>query len=291
MAFTPSQPTWLRAVVEDMNLAWSTAGRLVVWVPSSHEVAAIEPSINTPMTTTQSMSAPFRRCGWDVAKALGGPSVDISDGCRDSRSSGGGGGESHGCSSEGPSVPCGMVAHHTDGFGGCRIGSLSWRLAFYHVAVAPPGDDDTWCAISDSALPIAEVTEWANRPDCGAVVTFIGTARDHSADRPGVSELTYEAYEDQAVARLGQLVAELRRRWPDVVRAALVHRVGTLAVGDAAVVVAVSSPHRDAAFEAARFAIDELKATVPIWKREVWEGGQSWGLEAQHLRAVGEGPP
>lgn len=156
--------------------------------------------------------------------------------------------------------------------------------------VLPPAVGDSWCALSDVALPVAEATEWVTRPDCGAVVAFVGTARDHSADRPGVRELTYEAYEQQALARLDALVAETRRRWPDVGRVALLHRVGTLAVGDAAVVVAVSAPHRGSAFDAARYAIDELKETVPIWKREAWDGGESWGLEAQHLRSVGEGP-
>ena len=70
-------------------------------------------------------------------------------------------------------------------------------------------------------------------------------------------------------------------------RVALLHRTGVVALGDAAVVVAVSAPHRGEAFEAARFAIDELKRTVPIWKRESWDGGESWGLEAQHLTDVG----
>jgi molybdopterin synthase catalytic subunit len=68
---------------------------------------------------------------------------------------------------------------------------------------------------------------------------------------------------------------------------ALLHRVGVVDIGAAAVVVAVSAPHRGEAFEAARFAIDELKRTVPIWKRESWAGGSSWGLEAQHLTDVG----
>ena len=120
-------------------------------------------------------------------------------------------------------------------------------------------------------------------PDCGAVVQFSGTARDHSTDRPGVDLLQYEAYENQVEPRLDAIVAEMRRRWNDLGRVALLHRVGPVAVGDPAVVVAVSSPHRDAAFEAARFAIDTLKTTVPIWKRERWQGGESWGLEAQHI--------
>ena len=123
-------------------------------------------------------------------------------------------------------------------------------------------------------------------PECGAVVQFSGTARDHSVDRPGVDLLEYEAYEEVVEPRLGAIASEMRRRWDDLGRIALLHRVGPVAVGDPAVVVAVSSPHRDAAFEAARFAIDTLKATVPIWKRERWQGGESWGLEPQHIARV-----
>ena len=126
-------------------------------------------------------------------------------------------------------------------------------------------------------------------PSCGATVTFTGTARDHAEGRPGVHRLEYEAYEGPAVARLQALCAEARARWPVVGRVALLHRTGVVELGDAAVVVAVSAPHRGDAFEAARFAIDELKRTVPIWKRESWDGGESWGLEAQHLTDVGGG--
>jgi molybdopterin synthase catalytic subunit len=101
-----------------------------------------------------------------------------------------------------------------------------------------------------------------------------------------VDRLEYEAYEAPALARLNALLAELRARWPAVARVALLHRTGVVELEDAAVVVAVSAPHRAEAFEAARFAIDELKRTVPIWKRERWSGGESWGLEAQHIAEV-----
>lgn len=155
--------------------------------------------------------------------------------------------------------------------------------------IAPPSGDD-WVALSSADLPADEAARWAVRADCGAVVTFMGTARDHAEGRPEVHGLEYEAYEEQAVARLAAVAAEARRRWPVIGRVALLHRVGTVDIGAAAVVVAVSAPHRGDAFEAARFAIDELKRTVPIWKRESWAGGSSWGLEAQHLTDVGRGP-
>ncbi len=149
-----------------------------------------------------------------------------------------------------------------------------------------PSEGDDWIALVEAPLPLDAASAWAVRPDCGAVVTFSGTARDHSEGRPGVSVLEYEAYEEQAVERMAELAAEARRRWPAVGRLVLIHRVGRLEVGESAVVVVASAPHRSEAFDAARFAIDALKQTVPIWKREVWDGGESWGLEAQHLVSV-----
>lgn len=156
----------------------------------------------------------------------------------------------------------------------------------------PPGESDSWLGLSTQTLPVDAATTWATRPDCGAVVTFCGTARDHAPGRPGVVALEYEAYESQVVPRLAELDAELRVRWPAARRVVMLHRVGEVPIGEAAVVVVVSSAHRDAAFEAARFAIDALKATVPIWKRESWDGGESWGLGSQELgeaAAFGDG--
>jgi len=153
--------------------------------------------------------------------------------------------------------------------------------------IAAPRAGDVWVALSHEPLPVAEASQWVTLPSCGAVVTFTGTARDHAPGRTGVHRLEYEAYEEQAVVRLAAVAAEVRARWSEVGRVALLHRTGVVALTEAAVVVAVSSPHRAEAFEAARFAIDELKRTVPIWKRESWDGGESWGLEAQHLSDVG----
>lgn len=148
-------------------------------------------------------------------------------------------------------------------------------------AAAPEIDD--WVALTSEPLPVSEASAWVVRPDCGATVTFTGTARDHAPGRPGVHRLEYEAYEEPALARMRALISAARARWPTLGRLALLHRTGVVDLGEAAVVVAASSPHRADAFEAARFAIDELKRTVPIWKREAWDGGESWGLEAQHL--------
>ena len=137
--------------------------------------------------------------------------------------------------------------------------------------------------LTEAPLPLDAAAAWAVRPDCGAVVLFSGTARDHSEGRPGVWRLEYEAYETQVVPRLEQLAAAARARFPSVGRLGLLHRVGLVPVGESSVVVVASAPHRGEAFDAARYGIDTLKATIPIWKRESWDGGESWALEAQHI--------
>lgn len=144
-------------------------------------------------------------------------------------------------------------------------------------ALTAPLDEDTWVGLSDRPLPVAEAAAWAVRPDCGALVVFSGTARDHAPGRPEVHRLDYEAYDEHVVPALLAVASEARSRWPQIGRVALLHRVGTLAIGESAVVVAVSAPHRAEAFEAARFGIDTVKETAPIWKRESFAGGESWG--------------
>jgi molybdopterin synthase catalytic subunit len=156
------------------------------------------------------------------------------------------------------------------------------------LQLQPPEVGDSWIALSAGRLPIDVATAWAVRPDCGGLVVFTGTARDHAEGRPGVHRLEYEAYEGQAERRMLAVADQARTRWPVIGRIALLHRTGEVAIGEAAVVVAVSAPHREEAFAAARFAIDTLKRTVPIWKREAWDGGESWGLEAQHVESASE---
>jgi molybdopterin synthase catalytic subunit len=144
------------------------------------------------------------------------------------------------------------------------------------VEGAPAPDGRDWLALVDGPLALDAASSWVVRPDCGAVVTFAGTTRDHSGDagtderRTGVTAIDYEAYEEQAVPRLAAVAAELRRRWPAVGRVVLWHRTGEVPLGEASVVVAVS----------ARYGIDAVKATVPIWKRERWPGGESWARDA-----------
>jgi molybdopterin synthase catalytic subunit len=140
---------------------------------------------------------------------------------------------------------------------------------------------DDWTALSARPLSSDAAVSWVVRPDCGAVVLFVGTVRDHAEGRAGVSELVYEAYERAALARLAALAAAARQRWSDLGRLVVWHRTGTLAVTDVAVVVAVSAPHRGEAFDAARWLIDTVKDTVPIWKLETWSAGQGWGTDAR----------
>jgi molybdopterin synthase catalytic subunit len=154
-----------------------------------------------------------------------------------------------------------------------------------HGPAGPDGHD--WIAVHDDALPVDALRRWVVLPHCGAVVVFCGTVRDRSDGRPGVTGLEYEAYVEQVVPRLAAVAGSARARWSEIGRLALVHRVGRLDVGDEAVVVAVSTPHRAAAFAAAEFCIDTLKQTVPIWKRETWSGGSDWGRCAHQIESTG----
>jgi molybdopterin synthase catalytic subunit len=108
----------------------------------------------------------------------------------------------------------------------------------------------------------------------GAVCLFLGVVRNENGGRP-VRHLEYEAYEEMALPLMEQIAAETRRRWP-VTDVRIVHRLGRLEIGEASVAIAVTAPHRGAAFEACRYAIDTLKATVPIWKKEFYADGAVW---------------
>lgn len=126
--------------------------------------------------------------------------------------------------------------------------------------------------ITADPLGIDEAHVFASDPRSGAVVVFTGTVRNHAEGR-GVARLTYEAFEGQAEARLAALAREITDKWPTVRALWMEHRTGVLAIGEPAVVVAVSADHRAEAFEAASYGIDTLKATVPIWKKEHWTDG------------------
>lgn len=158
------------------------------------------------------------------------------------------------------------------------------------VAVFPPvsgGMDETTVGLSDEPIDHAALIARVTEPGAGAVVTFVGTVRDNNLGRQ-VDFLEYEAYPEMAEAKLLQVVAEARERWPLIRRVAVVHRVGHLALGETAVLVAVGAPHRnDGAFETARYVIDRIKEIVPIWKREGWADGAAW-LEGDYQPGAGE---
>jgi molybdopterin synthase catalytic subunit len=150
----------------------------------------------------------------------------------------------------------------------------------------PTVDGDEWLELTDQVLPVGAIHDWAVLPQTGAVVVFTGTVRDHAEHRYDVTLLDYEAYESQVVPRLRAIATEIRERFHEVGRVALLHRIGPLALTEVSVVVAVSASHRPAAFDAARFGIDTLKATVPIWKREHWAEGSDWALASKELTDV-----
>jgi molybdopterin synthase catalytic subunit len=152
-----------------------------------------------------------------------------------------------------------------------------------------PGTGEAiWVGLTTEALAMDRAAQWVQRPECGAVVVFGGTVRDHAEGRAGVDELEYEAYDSQVTPRLRKIAEAAVSRWTQIGRILIWHRTGTLAVGEYSVVVAVSSAHRSEAFDAARYCIDTVKTSVPIWKRERWDGGEDWGLDAHDIDQVAD---
>jgi molybdopterin synthase catalytic subunit len=141
------------------------------------------------------------------------------------------------------------------------------------VAVIPPVSGGDF-RLSEQPLSVEDAVAEVRDHAAGAIATFIGTTRAHSRDRD-VLHLDYEAYEGMAEQVMGDLAAELTRRH-DLCKVAIHHRVGRIEIGETSVVVAVSAPHRAAALAACREAIDELKTSVPLWKKETYAGGEEW---------------
>lgn len=128
--------------------------------------------------------------------------------------------------------------------------------------------------LNRESLDLARLVASVSGPDRGGVASFLGVVRDHHGGRT-VEELEYSAYEPMADAECARIVRDAELRWP--VRVALEHRLGRLAVGDAAVVVVAAAAHRESAFEACRWVIEEVKRCVPIWKRERYaDGSIAW---------------
>jgi len=143
------------------------------------------------------------------------------------------------------------------------------------VAFLPPVSGGSGlCSLSERPLDVGEVVARVAGPGMGGIVTFIGAVRDHARGRE-IRHLEYESYPAMAEREMEKISAEASQRWPGT-RVAIAHRAGHLAIGDLAVVVVAAAPHRGEAFSACRYAIDTLKETVPIWKKEVATDGEYW---------------
>ena len=135
--------------------------------------------------------------------------------------------------------------------------------------------------LATEPLSEAELTAAVTNPEAGGLVVFSGVVRNETGGRR-VKFLEYEAHAGMAEAKMREIGETVRARWPGVKAIAIAHRVGRLEIGEASVVIAVSAAHRAEAFEACRYAIDRLKQTVPIWKKEQFEDGEVWvGLQAE----------
>ena len=123
-------------------------------------------------------------------------------------------------------------------------------------------------------INIEEILHSVSDPSAGGIDVFIGTTRNHSNGKKILS-LTYEAYQPMALKMMNEIAEEAKQRW-HLNRISMVHRIGSVAIGEASVVIAVSSAHRKEAFDACRYIIDTLKTSVPIWKKEVLTDGEEW---------------
>ncbi|PZE21441.1 molybdenum cofactor biosynthesis protein [Paenibacillus xerothermodurans] len=153
------------------------------------------------------------------------------------------------------------------------------------VAIIPPvsggqpdmaelADTVEMAVITHAPISVEAVTAKVIHPNHGAALSFIGTTREWTHGQRTVL-LEYEAYEPMAIKMMRQISEEIHARW-DGTLCAITHRLGQVDIGEISVVIAVSAPHRDAAYEASRYAIERLKQIVPIWKKEVWEDGSTW---------------
>lgn len=131
---------------------------------------------------------------------------------------------------------------------------------------------DFW--LTDQPLDINDAIQKVIRPEAGAINTFIGIAREFTRGKRTLF-LEYEAYVPMAEKQLERIGDEIQKKWPEA-RTAIGHRTGKLDISETAVVIAVSAPHRDEAFQASRYAIERIKEIVPIWKKENWEDGTEW---------------
>ncbi len=135
-------------------------------------------------------------------------------------------------------------------------------------------------SITSEPLDVGEIARWCVPPECGATVTLDGYARRFTRDKKTgevreTEYLVYEAYEAMALKEMAKLIEQAKTEF-EISAAAIVHRIGRLEIGETSVVISVAAPHRRAAFAACEWLIKELKRTVPIWKKEVYAGGEEW---------------
>lgn len=159
------------------------------------------------------------------------------------------------------------------------------------VALIPPVSGGAGpFRVTDAPIDLQALIDAVADPAAGAVVTFVGTVRNHARGRE-VRYLDYEAYPEAAEKMLAQIAGEIGERW-GIDRVAIVHRTGRLEIGDASVAIVVASAHRAEAFDACRYAIERIKQIVPIWKKEHYADGEVWiGSEAAYQAAFGRGSP
>jgi molybdopterin synthase catalytic subunit len=128
--------------------------------------------------------------------------------------------------------------------------------------------------VTDKPIDLKELVDYVGDPEAGAIATFIGTTRNNNEGRKVIA-LDYDGYSEMAEKELARIGEDAKTKW-SICRMAIVHRLGPVQITEASVIIAVSAGHRDAAFAACRFAIEEIKKSVPIWKKEVYEGGEVW---------------
>jgi len=131
-----------------------------------------------------------------------------------------------------------------------------------------------FCKLTQDPIELRELTDFVADPGAGAMTTFVGATRNTNDGRQ-VIRLEYECYAGMAEKEMVKIATEVLTRWP-VIKIAMIPRLGRVDIGEASVAIAVSSGHRHAAFEACHYAINQLKEIVPIWKKELYEGGELW---------------
>lgn len=129
-------------------------------------------------------------------------------------------------------------------------------------------------SITTNPIDVASALTYLQSDQAGAIDLFLGVVRDNTGDRP-VDRLDYEAYDRMALSEMQKIADEAARRWP-VLRCVIIHRKGTLRIGEMAVLIGIATAHRADAFDACRYIIDTIKQTVPIWKKEIFSDGEVW---------------